>query len=68
MKRTKYPIHPDFKAWTNMNPPLNKAMLPVMQKLIGLLFDREKSRDDMAVERKTIPQGMGPRSARSGTV
>lgn len=59
MKRTKYPIHPDFKAWTNMNPPLNKAMLPVMQKLIGLFFDREKSGDDMAVERKTIPTGDG---------
>ena len=59
MKRTKYPIHPDFKAWTHLNPPLNRAMLPVMQKLMGLLFDREKSADDMTVERKSIPVGDG---------
>ena len=54
MKRTKYPIHPDFKAWTHMNPPLNRAMIPVMQKLMGLLFDREKSAEDMTAERKSI--------------
>lgn len=28
MKRTKYPIHPDFKKWENMNPPLNRAIVP----------------------------------------
>ena len=59
MKRTQYPIHPDFKAWTNLNPPLNRAVLPAMQKLMGLLFDRERSADDLAVERKTIPVGDG---------
>ena len=31
MKRTKYPIHPDFKKWENMNPPLNRLMLPIFQ-------------------------------------
>lgn len=55
MKRTKYPIHPDFKAWTNLNPPLNRAMLPVMQKLMGPLFDWEKSGGGVTVERKTVP-------------
>ena len=59
MKRTKYPIHPDFKAWTNLNPPLNRAMLPVLQKLMGLLFDREKSTRELTVERKIIPVGDG---------
>ena len=59
MKRTKYPIHPDFKKWANMNPPLNKTMLPVMQKLIGLLFTMEKSTADITVERKVIPVGNG---------
>lgn len=59
MKRTKYPIHPDFKAWTNLNPPLNRAVLPMLQKLMGLLFDRERSTDDMTVERKSIPVGDG---------
>ena len=59
MKRTKYPIHPDFKAWTNLNPPLNRTMLPIMQKLMGLLFDQEKSTQDLAVERKIISVGDG---------
>ena len=39
MKRTKYPIHPDFKAWTNMNPPLNRAMLPIRN--IGFSYHGE---------------------------
>ena len=59
MKRTKYPIHPDFKAWTNLNPPLNRAMLPAVQKLMGLLFEREKSAAGVSVERKSIPVGDG---------
>ena len=59
MRRTKYPIHSDFKKWANMNPPINKAMLPAMQKIIGLLFAREKSTADITVERKVIPVGNG---------
>ena len=59
MKRTKYPIHPDFQKWANMNPPLHKATIPVMQKLMGLLFTRERSTADVTVERKVIPVGGG---------
>ena len=59
MKRTKYPIHPDFKKWTNMNPPLNRVMLPAIQKSLGLLFTMEKSTANLTVERKTIPVGNG---------
>ena len=59
MKRTKYPIHPDFKKWTHMNPPLNRAVLPVMQRLMSLLLTRERSAVDMTVERKVIPVGNG---------
>ena len=59
MKRTAYPIHPDFKKWTKLNPPLHGPMLPVMQKLMTLLFDRERSSAGMTVERKTIPVGAG---------
>ena len=59
MKRTKYPIHPDFKKWTNMNPPLNRALLPVIQRSMGLLFTMEKSTADLTVERKIIPVGNG---------
>ena len=54
-KRTKYPIHPDFKRWENLNPPLNRAMIPVMQGLMGLLYKQEKSTAELNVERKTIP-------------
>ncbi len=55
MKRTRYPIHPDFKKWSNLNPPLNKAALPVMQKLMGLLVLRERSRAGLTVTKELIP-------------
>ena len=55
MKRTQYPIHPDFKKWAHMNPPLNPVMIPVMQKLMGLLFLREKSTPELDVEQMQIP-------------
>lgn len=54
MKRTKYPIHPDFKKWAHVNPPLYKAILPVMQKVIGTLFLREQSSDAVTVSRLKI--------------
>lgn len=56
-KRTKYPIHPDFKKWSRMNPPLNRFMLPIIQKTLSLLFLREKSTKELTVEKKTIPVG-----------
>lgn len=55
MKRTAYPIHPDFEPWSHMHPPINRAMLPATQKLMGLLFAREKSAADLQVERLRIP-------------
>ena len=54
MKRTPYPIHPDFKKWANLNPPLNPLMVPVMQKAMGLLFLQERSSQELTVERKYI--------------
>ena len=59
MKRTKYPIHPDFKKWGNMNPPLNRIILPVIQRALDVLFVREKSTAKLTVERKSIPVGNG---------
>lgn len=47
-----------------MNPPLNRAIIPVMQKLLRLLFRLERSTADMTVERKTIPVDAG-RSVRA---
>ena len=58
-KRTKYPIHPDFKKWTHMNPPLYRPFLPVMQWLMGLLPLRERSTAELAVQRVAIPVGDG---------
>ena len=55
MAKTRYPIHPDFERWSHMHPPINRATLPVMQKLMGLLFTREKGDREMRVERLKIP-------------
>ena len=38
MKRTKYPIHPDFQKWANMNSPLHKATIPVGGSTIRALW------------------------------
>ena len=53
-KRTKYPIHPDFKRWTKLNPPLNRAIVPVLQFFMRPLFRLEKSTVELTVEKKTI--------------
>ena len=58
-KRAKYPIHPDFKRWANMNPPLNRAIVPVIQRVMKSLFMMEKSTTELSVERKIIPVGNG---------
>ena len=42
-----------------MNPPLNRAVVPVLQRLMGLLFIRERSTVELSVEKKTIPVGNG---------
>ena len=42
-----------------MNPPLNRAVVPVLQWLMELLFVRERSTAELTVERKTIPVGNG---------
>ena len=58
-KRTKYPIHKDFRKWTKLNPPLNRFVLPIMQGALSLLFLKEKSTKELTVEKKTIPVGDG---------
>ncbi len=42
-----------------MNPPLNRAALPVMQGLLGLLYGRERSTAELSVERRAIPANGG---------
>lgn len=57
MAKTRYPIHPDFEPWSRMHPPINRLALPMMQRLMGLLFTREKSTAELRVERVSIPVG-----------
>lgn len=59
MKRKKYNIHPDFDKWANFNPPLNVFALKIMQKLMSLTFLKEKSDDEVNVERLDIPYNVG---------
>lgn len=54
MKRKEYPIHEDFKALAKLNPPLNRALLPAMQKSMGVLWNVERSGDGVAVEKLEI--------------
>ncbi len=54
MKRTKYPIHPDLKKWSKMNPNLSKPIIPVMQGLMGLLYKQERSTKELLIEGKEI--------------
>lgn len=54
MKRTRYPIHSDFRGWSKLHPPLNKAMLPLMQKMLGLLWLLQKSTKELTVTKKRI--------------
>ena len=42
-----------------MDPPLNKAVIPVMQRLMKPLFTMEKSSAKLLVERTTIPVDSG---------
>lgn len=55
MKRRVYPIHPDFKKYENFNPPLNRFILPIMQKMMAFLVTQEKSTLDIDVLHFTIP-------------
>lgn len=55
MGGTKYPIHPDFKKWARVNPPINRASVTAAQKLLGLIFAGERSSGGLVVERKRIP-------------
>lgn len=59
MKRTVYPIHSDFQKWTKMKPPLKAELLPPTQKLMGMLFTREKSTPKLTVSHQEIPAADG---------
>ena len=54
MRRTKYPIHKDFKRIEKINPPLKGVLLPIMQKLFSVLFYLQRSNKRVKTERKTL--------------
>lgn len=55
MKRKAYPIHPDFQPISSLNPPLNRVVVPAMQKSMGALWNLEKSGDSIRVVKLEIP-------------
>ncbi|MDD4512962.1 MAG: alpha/beta hydrolase [Eubacteriales bacterium] len=59
MKKNEYPIHPDFKMWSRMRPPINRFMLPVMQRLMELLWLRERTTAELRVTRESIRSADG---------
>ena len=55
--KKQYDIHPDFKLLSVIRPPLKKESMPRMQKMMGLLFDRQRSDRRVMVEKLIIPVG-----------
>lgn len=55
--KKQYDIHPDFKLLSVIRPPLKKESMPRMQKMMGLLFDRQRSDRRVMVEKLVIPAG-----------
>lgn len=57
MLRTKYPIHPDFKKWSWINPPIVKPLLPFIQGMLRLLRLGQRSDGRLKVTSVSIPAG-----------
>ena len=49
--KKRYGIHPDFKLLSVIRPPLKREKMPRMQKMMGLLFDRQHSDRRVMVEK-----------------
>ena len=55
MGKTEYIFDAELKKYENMNPPIIPFMLPFMQKLMGVLYSREKSDSEVNIEQIKIP-------------
>ena len=55
MNHIKYNFHPDLKDYKNQNMPVIPFVIPFLQRLMGILYKREKSDIDVAVSQLTIP-------------
>ncbi|HCO30045.1 MAG TPA: alpha/beta hydrolase [Lachnospiraceae bacterium] len=59
MNHIKYNFHPDLKNYENQNMPVIPFVIPLLQKLMGILCRREKSDIDVTVSQLTIPSKDG---------
>lgn len=57
--KQEYPIHPDFKRWANIHPPINKFALFFIQNGMNLLIRKEKSKKGLEVKHFKIPTSYG---------
>lgn len=55
MKTEKYKFHKDLKAYANMKVPIIPFIIPTLQKLMGVLYKREKSDREVEVSHRMIP-------------
>ena len=53
--KTKYEFHPDLKKYANFSAPIIPCVVPVMQKLMGVLYMQERSDAEITVSRLQIP-------------
>ena len=59
MKRKQYPFHPDLKQYEKMCPPVMPKVVPVLQKLMGVLYRQEKSDGEVDVSALKVPGWKG---------
>lgn len=52
---TKYPIHPDFKKYEKIKIPINRLLLPLMNRINNYIFNQRSLNKDVRESRKTIP-------------
>lgn len=64
MKQSSYNIYPDFKILSAIHPPLNRKAMPVIQKMMGLLYHLERTGKAVKVRHIRIPTDAG-RSVRA---
>ena len=55
MKKNSYQFHSDLTRYANQNIPVIPAVVPVLQKLMGILYSLETSDKEVTVSRLSIP-------------
>ena len=55
MKKTAYPFHPELKKYEKQTIPVLPLLVPVLQKLMGVLYGAEASDQSVDVSRLKIP-------------